>query len=194
MKLRLLVLISLIALAAHAEEWQVDRAHSAAQFSVRHLMVSTVRGQFGKLTGTVSYDPKNPAAASVQAEVDLASIDTRVPKRDAHLKSADFFDVAKYPTATFHSTKIEPAGPNKLKIIGDLTMHGITKQVVFDVDGVGAPVKDPAGLRMGATATTKISRKEFGILWNRLTEAGGVTVGDEVTITIDAELIRRTGQ
>lgn len=156
-------------------------------------MVSTVRGQFGKLTGTARYDPANPAAASVQAEVDMSSIDTRELKRDAHLKSADFFDVAKYPTATFRSTKIEAAGPNKLKVTGDLTMHGITKQVVFDVDGVGEPVKDRAGLRMGSTATTKISRKEFGILWNRLTEAGGVTAGDEVTITIDVELIRRAG-
>ena len=193
MTLRLLVVFSLIALAAPAEEWRLDPAHSSAQFSVRHLMISTVRGQFGKLTGTVRYDPANPAAASVQAEVDVSSIDTREPKRDAQLKSADFFDVTKYPTATFRSTKIEPAGPNKLKITGDLTMHGITKQVVFDVDGLGEPVKDRAGLRIGATATTKISRKEFGILWNRLTEAGGVTVGDEVTITIDAELIRRAG-
>ncbi|MEO7648946.1 MAG: YceI family protein [Bryobacteraceae bacterium] len=193
MSLRLLACFSLIALAAPAEEWQIDRAHSAAQFSVRHLMVSTVRGQFGKLTGMVQYDAANPAAASVQAEVDMTSIDTREPKRDAHLKSPDFFDVAKYPTATFRSTKIEAAGAGKLKVTGDLTFHGVTRQVVFDVEGVGQPVKDRAGLRMGATASTRISRKEFGITWNRLTEAGGVTVGDEVTITIDAELIRRAG-
>jgi len=178
--------------AVSGEEWQIDRAHSAAQFAVRHLMVSTVRGHFGKLTGTVRYDPANPSAASVRAEVDVSTIDTREPKRDAHLKSPDFFDVAKYPTMTFESTKVEPAGPGRYKMTGNLTIHGVTRETVFDVEGLGAPIKDQrGGERLGATATAKISRKAFGITWNRLMETGGVTVGDEVTITIDVELTKR---
>jgi polyisoprenoid-binding protein YceI len=174
-----------------AQEWQIDRAHSAAQFSVRHLMVSTVRGHFGKLTGTVQYNPAKPSAAVVQAEVDVSTIDTREAKRDAHLKSPDFFDVEKYPAMTFRSTKVEPAGPGKLKVTGDFTMRGVTRPVVFEVDGLTEPVKDRAGLRMGAVATAKISRKDFGMTWNRVIEAGGVSVGDEVTITIDVELVQR---
>ena len=192
---RLILAIASLALSAacFAQQWQIDRAHSAAQFSVRHMMVSTVRGHFGKLTGTVIYDPAKPAASSVQAEVDVTTIDTREPKRDAHLKSADFFDAEKHPTMTFKSTKVEPAGPGKLKLTGDLTIRGVTKQVVFDVDGLTDPVKDKAGLRMGASATAKISRKDFGMTFNRILETGGVTVGDEVTITIDVELVRPPG-
>jgi polyisoprenoid-binding protein YceI len=167
-----------------AEQWQIDRAHSAAQFAVRHLMVSTVRGHFGKLTGTVNYDPKNPTAASLQAEVEVASIDTREPKRDADLKGPNFFDAEKFPTMTFKSTKVESAGAGRLKMTGDLTLRGVTKQVVFDVEGPTAPIKDKMGERMGASATAKISRKEFGM------EGGRATVGDEVTIIIDVELIR----
>lgn len=185
-------LISLtLCTAAFGQEWQIDAAHSAAQFSVRHLMVSTVRGHFGKISGTVNYDPANASAASVQAEVDVSSIDTRVPKRDAHLKSPDFFDVEKYPTMTFKSTKIEPAGEGAFKMTGDLTLHGVTKPVVFNVEGLTKPMKDRAGLRMGATATAKIHRQDFGITWNRAIEAGGLTVGNEVTITIDTELVQR---
>ena len=177
--------------AAAAQEWQLDRAHSAAQFSVRHLMVSTVRGHFGKLTGTVRYDPANPTASSVEAEVEVSTIDTSEPKRDAHLKSPDFFDVAQYPTMRFKSTNVEPAGPGKLKVTGDLTIRGVTRPAVFDVEGLTPPMKDRFGQRMGAMATAKISRKDFGMTWNRAIEAGGVTVGDEVTITIDTELVQR---
>jgi polyisoprenoid-binding protein YceI len=178
---------------AFAEEWQIDRAHSAAQFSVRHLMVSTVRGHFGKLTGTIRYDPANLSKAVVGAEVDVSTIDTREPKRDAHLKSADFFDVEKFPTMTFKSTKVEPAGQGKVKMTGDLTIRGVTKSVVFDVEGPSPPIKDTrGGVRTGASATTKINRKDFGVSYNRVLEAGGVVVGDEVTITIDVELIPRT--
>ena len=184
----------LLCAAAHAQEWQIDSAHSAAQFSVRHLMVSTVRGHFGKISGTVRYDPANPSAASIQSEVDVSTIDTRVAKRDAHLKSPDFFDVEKYPTMSFTSTKVEPAGSGALKVTGDMTMRGVTKPVVFNVEGLTAPIKDRNGLRMGAAATTKISRQDFGMTWNRAIEAGGVTVGDEVTITIDVELIQRPPQ
>ncbi len=183
---------SLICLSsANAQDWQIDRAHSAAQFSVRHLMVSTVRGHFGKLTGTVRYDPKTPAAASVQAEVDVSTIETREPKRDAHLKSPDFFDVAQFPTMTFKSTKVEPAGAGALNVTGDLTIRGVTRPAVFRVEGLTEPIKDRAGLRMGAMATAKINRKDFGMTWNRVLEAGGLTVGDEVTITIDVELVQR---
>ena len=179
--------------AAFGQDWTIDRAHSAAQFSVRHLMVSTVRGHFGRLTGTVRYDSAKPADASVQAEVDVSTIDTREAKRDAHLKSADFFDAANHPTITFKSTKVEPAGAGKLKVTGDLTIRGTTKQAVFDVEGLSEPIKDRGGLRMGATATAKINRKDFGIVWNRLMEAGGATVGDQVTITLDVELTQRSG-
>jgi len=191
-RIGVLAIASLLCCAAsYAQDWQIDRAHSAAQFSVRHMMVSTVRGHFGKLTGTIRYDAANPAAASVQAEVDVASIDTREPKRDAHLKSADFFDAANHPTMTFKSAKVDPAGPGKLKVTGDLNIRGTTRQVVFDVDGLTSPIKDRGGLRMGAAAAAKINRKDFGITWNRVLEAGGVTVGDEVTIMLDLELVQR---
>jgi polyisoprenoid-binding protein YceI len=185
--------LSLLCLTpAGAQEWQIDRAHSAAQFSVRHLMVSTVRGHFGKLTGVVRYDPKNPAGASVQAEVDVSTIDTREPKRDAHLKSPDFFDAARFPTMTFKSTKVEPAGGGVLNVTGDLTIRGVARPTVFRVEGLSEPVKDRGGLRMGATAMAKINRKDFGMTYNRVLEAGGLTVGDEVTITIDVELVQRS--
>jgi polyisoprenoid-binding protein YceI len=180
---------------ASAEEWQIDRAHSAAQFSVRHLMVSTVRGHFGKMTGTVELVPGKIEEAKVFAEVDVSTIDTREPKRDAHLKSADFFDVEKYPTMTFRSTRIEPQGPGKFKMTGDFTLRGVTRPVTFDVEGLTPPIKDArGGERMGATATAKIKRSDFGMTWNRLLEAGGVTVGDEVTIVVDVELVKRPQQ
>lgn len=182
----------LFCLSAFAQEWQIDTAHSAVQFAVRHLMVSTVRGQFGRLTGTVRWDPANPATASVQAEVDVATIDTREPKRDAHLKSPDFFDAEKFPKMTFRSTGLSSAGPGRWKLAGELTIRGVTRPVVFDVEGPTPPVKGPDGrLRTGATATARISRKEFGITWNRVLETGGVAVGDEVSITVDVELIQR---
>ena len=171
--------------------WQIDSAHTASQFSVRHMMVSTVRGQFNKTTGTVVWDGRDLSKAVVDVTIDAASIDTREPRRDDHLRSADFFDVAKFPTLTFKSTKIEPAGQGRLKMTGDLTMHGVTKQVVFDVEGPSAPVKEQNGTRVGATASTTISRKDFGLTWNRVLEAGGVTVSDEVAITIDVELVNR---
>jgi polyisoprenoid-binding protein YceI len=176
---------------AQGSTWQIDTAHTSAQFAVRHMMVSTVRGQFNKTTGTVAWNGKDFAGASVDVVVDAASINTREPRRDDHLRSADFFDVANYPTLSFKSTKIEPAGPGKLKMTGDLTMRGVTKQVVFDVEGPTEALKEPNGLRVGASATTKISRKDFGLTWNRAIEAGGVAVSDEVAITIDLELVNR---
>ena len=185
------ILVSLaLCVPAFADVWQIDTAHSKAQFSVRHMMVTTVRGQFGKLTGTVNYDSAKPAASSVQAEVDTSTVDTQQAKRDAHLRSADFFDVEKFPAIKFLSTKIESAG-GRFRMTGDLTIHGVTKPVVFDIEGPNGPVKDGRGERLGATATAKISRKDFGMTWNRVLEAGGVTVSDDVTITVDVELTKR---
>jgi polyisoprenoid-binding protein YceI len=179
-------------LFAQATTWQIDSAHTGAQFAVKHMMVSTVRGQFNKTTGTVTWDGKDFSLAVVDVVIDASSIDTRVQQRDDHLRSADFLDVAKFPTLTFKSTKIEPAGPGRLRMRGDLTIRGVTKSVVFDVDGPSAPIKEQAGgSRVGASAATKISRKDFGLTWNRMIEAGGAVVGDEVAITIDLELVNR---
>jgi polyisoprenoid-binding protein YceI len=181
--------VILFASAAPAAEWKIDSAHSAAHFSVRHMMVSTVRGDFGKISGTVNYDPEAPEKAEVFVEIDAASIDTRNEKRDAHLRSEDFFFVEKYPAMTFRSRRVERSGAG-LRLVGDLTIRGVTREVVFDVDGPAPPVKDARGnLRTGATATTRIDRTDFGLKWNRALEAGGWTVGHEVTITVDVELI-----
>lgn len=170
--------------AAQAGTWQIDPKHSAAQFSVKHLGVSTVRGAFSKLTGTVTHDPADPSKDSLEATIDASSVDTRVEMRDNDLKSPHFFDVQKYPTITFKAKSVKSAGSGKLSITGDLTMHGVTKEVVLDVEGPSAPIKDPMGpgQRIGASASTKINRQDFGIAG-----APGV-VSDEVTITIDAEL------
>lgn len=196
-KLRLAISAFVFVLAAsplfaQATTWQIDPPHTSAQFAVRHMMVSTVRGQFNKTTGTVTWDGKDFSSAVVDVIIDASSINTREPQRDAHLRSADFLDVAKFPTLTFKSTKIEPAGAGRLRMTGDLTIRGVTKSVVFDVDGPSAPIKEQAGgSRVGASATTKISRKEFGLTWNRMIEAGGAVVGDEVAVTIDLEIVNR---
>jgi polyisoprenoid-binding protein YceI len=178
----------LLSLTAAAQDtWQLDPLHSSAQFSVRHLGVSTVRGAFTKVSGTVQYDPANPAKSSIQATIDAASVDTRVEMRDNDLRSARFFDVQKFPTITFQSKKVEAAGAGKLKVTGDLTIHGVTKQVVLDVDGPTAPINDPMGkdrLRMGASATTKINRQDFGV------SALPGAVGDEITLTLDVEMLK----
>ena len=183
---------SAISLASlQAADWTVDPAHSQASFAVRHMMVSTVRGSFSGLKGTVVYDPENPAASKVNLTIDVSTIDTRNEKRDADLKSAEFFDAGKYPTITFTASKVSPGSPGKFKLAGDMTMHGVTKQVTFDVSGPELPVKDGKGrLHSGATATTKIDRTAFGLVWNRLLEGGGVTVGDEVDLTVEVELIQ----
>ena len=170
---------------AQLETWKIDPAHSAAQFSVRHLGISTVRGEFKKVSGSANYDPTDPAKTSIEATIDATTIDTRVDKRDNDLRGPEFFDVQKYPTITFKSKRTEAAGTGKLKITGDLTIHGVTREVVLDVDGPTPPIKDPKGnSHMGASATTKINRKDFGV-------SGAPTVaGDEVSITIDVELIK----
>jgi polyisoprenoid-binding protein YceI len=144
------------------------------------------------MTGSVRFDPREPATASVEVAVDVSSIDTRDPKRDEHLKAADFFDVQRFPSITFKSKRIEAAGAGRLRLIGDLTMHGVTREVAFDVEGPTPEIKDArGGARVGATATTRISRKDFGLTWNRALEAGGVTLSDEVAITLDVELTRK---
>ncbi len=182
--------ILFLSAAAYGAEYTIDSAHSAATFGVRHMMISTVRGHFSKVTGKVSYDPKNPAACKVEATVDATTIDTREPKRDAHLKSPDFLDIAKFPTLTFLSTKCAREG-GKLKITGDLTIHGITRPVLLDVEGPSPEMKSADGaMIIGASASTKISRKDFGMVWNRLLETGGAVVGDEVHITLDIEAKR----
>lgn len=180
----------LLSVAAFAAEYTIDPAHSAASFGVRHMLISTVRGDFSNVSGKIIYDPNNLAASKVEAVIDATTVNTRIEKRDNHLKSADFFDVAKYPTITFRSTKWTKEG-NKLKIAGELTIHGVTKAVVLNVEGPTAEVKGPDGsVSIGASATTKVSRKDFGLTWNKLMEAGGAVVGDDITIILDIEAKR----
>jgi polyisoprenoid-binding protein YceI len=167
------------------ETWKLDPMHSAAQFAVRHLGISTVRGEFRKVSGTANYDPADPSKTALDATIDATTVDTRVDMRDNDLRSPNFLDVQKYPTISFKSKKAESAGSGKLKITGDLTIHGVTKEVVLDVDGPTAPVKDPRGnIHMGASASTTINRKDFGV-----NGAAGM-VSDEITITIDTELVK----
>ena len=173
-------------------QWQIDPAHSAAHFSVRHLMISNVCGEFTKLSGSAVINSADQTKSSVEITIDAASINTREPQRDDHLRSPDFLDVAKYPTLTFRSKRVEPLGPENFKVTGDLTIRGVTKEVTFEIEGPTAPVKDPWGnIRAGIEASAKINRKDFGVAFNALTETGGVVVGDEVKITVEAELIQQ---
>lgn len=177
---------------AATSTWQIDPNHSSAQFAVRHLAISTVRGAFTKVNGSVQFDDKDVSKSSVEVTIDAASVDTRVEGRDKDLRSDHFFDVEKYPTLTFKSTKVEQSEPGKLKVTGDLTIHGVTKSVVLDVEGPSAPVKDPWGnQRAAASATTKINRQDFGVKWNAKMDNGGLVVGDDVAITIDVEMVQK---
>ncbi|MFA5800841.1 MAG: YceI family protein [Candidatus Peribacteraceae bacterium] len=176
---------------ASAATWAIDPDHSNIQFKVRHLMVSNVSGKFGKFQGTVVSDEKDLRKSMVDMSIDAASVNTGVAKRDDDLRSPNFLDVAKYPTITFRSNNVETAGEGMLKVTGDLTIHGVTRSVVLDVEGPTPELKDPWGkVRRGVSATTKINRKDFGLTWNQALEAGGVVVGDAVTIAIDAEFVR----
>lgn len=187
-----LVLAVAAATAAQPATWQIDPVHSTATFAVRHMMVTTVRGTFQKLSGTVQYDGKDIKSIAAQATIDVGSIDTREPKRDEHLRSADFFDAAKFPAIAFVSKRVEPKGAGRFALVGDLTIKGVTREVVLDVEGPTPEVKDPGGnIRIGASATTRINRQDFGVSWNRALDAGGVVVGDEVSITLDLSLIRK---
>jgi polyisoprenoid-binding protein YceI len=177
---------------AFASTWTIDPDHSNVGFKVKHLMVANVKGSFEKHTGTVEINDKDITQSKVEVSIDTNSINTNVQKRDEHLRSADFFDVAKYPTMTFVSKKVAKAGKDRLKVTGDLTMHGVTRQVVLDVEPISTESKDPWGnIRRGTTATTKIDRKDFGLTWNKGLETGGVLVGDEITITLEIEMIRK---
>jgi polyisoprenoid-binding protein YceI len=170
----------------------IDPSHSTAGFKVRHLMVANVRGEFSGVSGTVVFDAENPANSKVEAAIDATTIQTRDSQRDQHLKSADFLDVEKFPRITFVSKKVAPAGEGEWKVTGDLTIHGVTKEVVLDVEGPTPEVKDPWGnIKMGATATTKVNRKDFGLVWNVALETGGVLVGDEVAIQLEVEMTRQ---
>lgn len=172
-------------LFAQLESWKLDPPHSAAQFSVRHMGISTVRGTFTKVSGTVQYDPADPAKSSMDVTIDAASVDSRNDMRDNDLRSDHFLDVAKYPTITFKSKRVQPEAAGKFKVTGDLTIHGVTKEVTLDGEGPTGPVKDPRGnMHMGASATTKINRSDFGMTGSTM------MVGDEVQIALDVEMVR----
>lgn len=197
MKTRILLLIvsALLTLSGTSisSTWDIDPAHSVANFKVKHMMISDVLGNFRDIKGTLQLDENNVEQSKVDVTIGAASIDTGVDKRDAHLKSADFFDVEKYPTLRFKSKQVKKTGNETLTMTGDLTIHGITKEVVLAVSGPTAEIKDPWGnLRRAAKATTEINRKDFGLTWNAALEAGGVLVGDEIKIEIDAQFIKRT--
>ena len=173
-------------------KYQIDPSHSSVSFSIKHMMIAKVHGGFEKMTGCLIYDAQNPSLSTVEATIDAASINTREGQRDTHLKSADFFEVEKYPTLNFKSTSIEKAGDTELKVKGDLTIHGVTQQVTLDVEGPTAEMKDPWGnTKIGASATTKIKRKDFGLTWNAALEAGGFLVGDDVNITLEVQFVKQ---
>jgi polyisoprenoid-binding protein YceI len=186
----LAVASSLPAVAA-TSEWKIDSHHSSAQFAVRHMGIATVRGAFSKVGGTIILDDKDITKSTVDVSIDATTVDTREPGRDNDLRSDHFFDVAHYPTITFKSKKVEQIAPGKLKVTGDLTIRGATKEVALDVDGPTAPIKDSWGnQRSAVTAATKINRQDFGVKWNAVLDNGGVVVADDVNITIDVEMIQ----
>jgi polyisoprenoid-binding protein YceI len=194
----LLVLASVFVLSvprpafAQAATWTIDPGHSAAQFTVRHMVIANVRGEFGGPTGTVTFDPADLKTLKVEASFDTKTINTRNPDRDKDLRSDLFFDVGKYPKMTFKSKRAEPSGQGRLKLVGDLTIKGVTKEVTLDVEGPSPEIKDIWGeRRIGATASTTIDRREFGLMYNHLLEGGGAVVGDTVNITIDIEFTRK---
>ena len=176
---------------AGTSTWKIEPVHSVAEFKVRHMMISNVKGQFAVITGSMMLDPNDITKSRIEASADAASINTRDAQRDAHLKSPDFFEVEKYPKVTFASTRVERKSEGELAVTGNLTIHGVTREVLFDVEGPTPAGKDPWGnTRIGLSATAKINRKDFGLNWNAALEAGGFLVGDEVTITLDVEFVK----
>jgi len=172
--------------------YKIDSQHTGVHFKVRHMMISNVKGEFSRVTGSVEFDPSNLAGSRVEATVESASVNTREPQRDSHLKSRDFLDVGRYPKITFASTKIVSTGVDSYEISGDLTIRDVTREVALQVESVTPEIKDPDGLlRLGASASTRIARKDFGLTWNAVLESGGFVVGDEVDITVDVELVRK---
>jgi polyisoprenoid-binding protein YceI len=171
--------------------WNIDPAHATAEFKVKHMMIANVKGHFSKVTGVLHHAEGDPASSSVEATIEAGSIETREPQRDTHLKSEDFLHVEKFPTLSFKSTDIKVAGDGELKVQGDLTIRGVTRKVIFAVEGPTPHAKDPWGnTRMAISATTKINRKDFGLVWNAALETGGILVGDDVTITLDVEFVK----
>lgn len=171
--------------------WQIDPAHSSASFSIKHMMIAKVHGGFEKVSGQLQYDAAHPGQASIEALIEAASINTREAQRDAHLKSADFFDVEKFPTLSFKSKKVERDGDG-LKVTGELKIKDVSKEVVLEVEGPTPEIKDPYGnIKIGVSATTKIKRKDFGLTWNAALEAGGVLVGDDVNITLEVQFVKK---
>jgi polyisoprenoid-binding protein YceI len=171
--------------------WNIDPVHSVAEFKVKHMMISNVKGQFPKVTGALTRDESDLTNSRVEASIEAASIETRDPQRDAHLKSPDFFDVEKFPALSFKSTGIRLVRDGELAVEGNLTIRGVSRKVVFSVEGPTPPAKDPWGnTRVGVSATTKINRKDFGLTWNAALETGGILVGDEVTITLDVQFVK----
>lgn len=185
-----LVLVLLLAVPAAADTWQIDPAHSRAQFTVRHLGIANIRGDFGAVTGTVDFDGKDVSKAKVKATIDVNSLTTRVQPRDEHLKTADFFDAAKHPTMTFESTSIVPSGKGKYRMTGNLTLRGVTKPVTLDLDQPAGPITDHMGtVKMGAAASGSINRKDFGVNYHQVLDNGVLGVDDIVYIQLDVELI-----
>ncbi len=183
--------LAVTAAAVQAQTWSIDKAHSSLGFSVRHMVISKTTGQFSDFEGTLNFDGKNLAAGSVTVTAQMASIDTDDGKRDEHLRSADFFDVEKFPTMTFESKRVIPGEGNDFELTGDLTIKGVTKEVTFDGEFHGA-MKDPWGnTRAGFSAETTINRQEFGITWNQTLDAGGLLVGNDVDINVEMEFVQQ---
>jgi polyisoprenoid-binding protein YceI len=176
---------------AAVSAWKIDPVHSQAQFKVKHMMISNVKGEFTSVAGTLELNEADVTKSKVQASIDATTINTRDAQRDTHLKSADFLEAEKFPALTFTSTRISREGEGEFAVAGDLAIHGVTRNVTFEVEGPSAPMKDPWGnTRIGLSATTKISRKDFGLVWNAALETGGVLVGDDVTITLDVQFVK----
>jgi polyisoprenoid-binding protein YceI len=181
-----------IPVLTYTATWQMDPDHSSFQFKIRHLTVSNVKGDFNKSRGVVTIDDQNITNLKVEVFIDAASVNTGHAQRDEHLRGPDFFDVTKYPTITFVSKKVIKADTDRLKVVGDLTIHGVTREITVDVEGPTPEVKDPWGnFRRGATATTKINRRDFGLTWNKVLDTGGLVVGEEVNIYVELELVRK---
>jgi polyisoprenoid-binding protein YceI len=171
--------------------WNLDAVHSVAEFKVKHMMISNVKGQFTGISGALTLDEGDITGSRVEATIDASTINTREAQRDAHLKSADFFDVEQFPTLSFRSTRVKRSGEDELAVTGDLTIHGVTREVTFQVEGPTAAGKDPWGnTRIGLSATTRINRKDYGLTWNAALETGGILVGEDVTITLDLEFVK----
>ncbi len=187
-----LLIAATLPCSAQVTTWQTDPAHSAAQFMVRHMMISNVRGEFHNITGTLQFDEKDITKSSIEVTIDATTVDTREERRNTHLKSADFLDVANFPTMTFKSKSVARAGEGRLKVTGDLTIRGVTKEVVLDVDGPTPALKMGNSTRRGVSATTKINRKDFGVSWSRALDGGGMVVSDEVNITLDVEFLLKS--